>query len=76
MKKNVSKLQSTEQLASEQQQETQTQATHQFASAEELLRFDASRVTPPARIIDRLQDSLAQEPAVKRSWWRRWFCRE
>ena len=46
---------------------------HEFASVEELLRYDAERVAPPASIATRLQDSIAGGLKLKRSWWRRLF---
>ncbi len=76
MKKNVSKLESAEQQVTEQRQENQTQTPREFASPEEMLRFDAAQVTPPPSIIDRLRDTLATEMPAKRSWWRRWFHRD
>jgi hypothetical protein len=60
----------------EQQQEQQTAAAQtglQFASPEEMLRYDAAQTPPPAAVEQRLKDSIAQEPRPRRSWWRRLF---
>jgi hypothetical protein len=73
MKPNLSKLQSAERQSNEQRQENQAQTTREFASPEEMLRFDAAQVTPPPSLIDRLKNSLAQDPSAQRSWWRRWL---
>ncbi len=49
------------------------QTASEFNTAEELIRHDASQVTPPPFILTRLIDSIAQEP--KLSWWQRMFSR-
>ena len=64
-----------QQEAREEVQSTPTQAGHDFASVEEMLRYDASQTPPPETVAARLQDSLAQEPAPRRPWWKRWFAR-
>ena len=68
--KRQTKLTSQEQ---EQLSETQSQQTsaREFASAEELLRHDASQTTVPPAIAERLSQSLRNEPKPERSWWRR-----
>ncbi len=76
MKKNVSKLDSAEQQITEQRQESQNLIPREFASPEDMLRFDAAQVTPPPSIIDRLRETVAAELPAKRSWWRRWFFRD
>ncbi|HEY2082057.1 MAG TPA: hypothetical protein VGI88_04685 [Verrucomicrobiae bacterium] len=66
---------------SEQQQEhvSEQQLTHNtardFASVEELLRYDASQTQTPAAIAQRLQKSSADLPRPARSWWQRLFQR-
>lgn len=45
----------------------------EFASAEELLRHDATLREPPDSIIERLNRSLANEPKPKAAWWQRLF---
>jgi hypothetical protein len=68
--KRQTKLTSQEQ---EQLSETQSQQTsaREFASAEDLLRHDASQTTVPPAIAERLSQSLQNEPKPERSWWRR-----
>lgn len=51
-----------------------TQNTAQeFATAEDLLRFDTAQVTVPPGIAERLQKSSADLPRPGRSWWQRLF---
>ena len=68
--KRQTKLTSQEQ---EQLAETKSQQTpaREFASAEELLRHDASQVVVPPAIAERLSESIQNEPKPERSWWRR-----
>jgi nucleosome binding factor SPN SPT16 subunit len=71
--KHRSKL-SPEQQQSEQQaaaHQTQHQAGQEFATAEELLRFDAAQTAVPPQIAERLKQSAAQlPPPPRRSWWK------
>lgn len=53
-----------------QQKSTETNA-REFASAEEMLRLDAIQTPVPPAIAERLEQSLAQLPRPRRSWWRR-----
>ena len=59
----------------EQHESTELNQNHQaaieFASVEEMLRFDASQTGVPAAIADRLDASIAQEPPPRPSWWRK-----
>jgi hypothetical protein len=71
-KPSKSRLQHQEQT-SEQQMTSQKQAVREFASVEDLLRYDASQVTPPSGIAERLKASLETDPPPKRGWWRRLF---
>jgi hypothetical protein len=66
----------------QQQQEEQSAQSHaqqerqsalQFDSPEEMIRRDAAQTPPPASIAERLKESIAQEPAPPKSWWRRLF---
>lgn len=43
----------------------------EFATPEELLRYDAAQVSPPTRLARRLSASLAAEGSPARPWWRR-----
>ena len=45
----------------------------EFQSAEDLLRHDAATVEVPPAVAERLKESLAREPAARRSWWNRFF---
>ena len=55
--------------------ETQSRQTtaREFASVEELLRFDAKQTSVPPAIAERLGRSLQNESCPPRSWWRRWI---
>ncbi len=68
-------------LTEEQQQSRQVGTEHQtqlpaardFASAEELLRYDAANTPVPLEIARRLQKSTGDLPGPKTSWWKRWL---
>lgn len=70
-KKLTSAEQQSRQSGTERQVEKQ--AALEFATAEELLRYDASRVTVPERIEQRLQESVGPAPPRRPPWWKRWF---
>jgi hypothetical protein len=54
------------------QQQTQGQQGREFASPEEMLRFDAAQTPLPTGIEPKLQQWLGAEPqAPARSWWRK-----
>ena len=54
--------------------EARQQAGHEFASAEELLRFDAKNTIVPPEIAERLKESAGNLPqAPRRTWWRNLF---
>lgn len=48
---------------------------HEFATVEDVLRFDASQTKVPGGIAQRLQQSSKDLPAPPRSWWERLFKR-
>ncbi len=73
MEKHTSKLQSQQQEELTAHQQTQQQTSAEFATVEDLLRYDAAQTPVPAGVTERLQKSLAQEPKPPRPWWRRWF---
>ena len=51
--------------------QTQHQAGQEFATAEELLRFDAAQTAVPPQIAERLKQSAGQlPPPPRRSWWK------
>ncbi len=63
-------------LTSQEQQEisethTQQTAASEFATVEELLRYDAAQTKVPPSIAERLDKSLESEPKPTRSLWRR-----
>jgi hypothetical protein len=66
-------------LTTEQQQQqaaehqTNQQSGREFATAEELLRFDAAQTVVPPAIAQRLQKSSAELPKQKPSWWKRFL---
>jgi len=64
-------------IPQEQQHVSETQsrqtAAREFASVEELLRYDAKQTIVPPEVARRLNQSLQNEPASARSWWRRWL---
>jgi hypothetical protein len=50
---------------------TRQQAGQEFASAEELLRFDAKQIAVPPQIAERLKQSAGNlPPPPRRSWWK------
>jgi hypothetical protein len=63
-------------LTSQEQQElsevkSQQTSAREFASVEELLRYDAQQTAVPPVVAERLGDSVQQIPPPARSWWRR-----
>ena len=67
---------SPEQTHAEQQtgaHETRQQAGQEFASADELLRFDAAQTVVPPQIGERLKQSAAGLPPSRRPWWKSWL---
>ena len=55
------------------EQQTQEKSALEFATAEELLRFDAAHTIVPPAIAQRLQQSTAELPKQKPSWWKRFL---
>lgn len=59
----------TEQQAAAHQ--TRHEAGQEFATAEELLRFDAAQTAVPPQIAERLKQSTSNlPPPPRRSWWK------
>ena len=54
-----------------QQQSAQNTAALEFTTAEEMLRHDAGQIPVPPTVAERLQKSVASEPAPPKSWWQR-----
>ena len=69
--KQQSKL-SQEQQSAETQQ-TRQPAGREFASVDEMIRFDAAQTAVPTDIAQRLKKSTDAEPVSDRTWWRRFF---
>ncbi|HXR05409.1 MAG TPA: hypothetical protein VN836_11950 [Verrucomicrobiae bacterium] len=53
--------------------QTQPEAAREFASAEEMLRYDAKQTAVPPEIARRLQKSTGDLPGPKTAWWKRWL---
>ena len=53
------------------EQQSAQQVPREFASVEDMLRYDASQTTPPPAIAERLRESQQAEP--RKSWWQRLF---
>jgi len=45
----------------------------EFATAEEMLRYDAAHTTVPPGIAQRLQQSAGDLPPPKLAWWKRFL---
>lgn len=45
----------------------------EFNNPEELLRHDAAQAEVPARVAERLQESIRKEPPPPKGWWARLF---
>ncbi|MGO8837085.1 MAG: hypothetical protein ACLQAH_07995 [Limisphaerales bacterium] len=71
--KQESKLNSEQQQQHATGQQTQQSGAREFASAEELLRYDAAHTTVPPGIAERLQKSTGDLPGPRVSWWKRLF---
>ena len=67
------KFSSQEQHVSEVQSEQTSQTIKEFASPDELLRFDRQQTMVPPEIAHRLGQSLQNEPRPPKPWWRRWL---
>ncbi len=68
MEPNASKLQQRQETA---EQTTQQPPRQEFATVEEMIRYDAAQCAPPTAIAHRLAESISKEPKPARSWWRR-----
>ena len=66
-------------LSQEQQQSRQVGTEHQtrqvvvreFATVEEVLRYDAAQTTVPPGIAERLKKSVGDSPGPQTNWWKR-----
>ncbi|HKW30596.1 MAG TPA: hypothetical protein VJT54_14770 [Verrucomicrobiae bacterium] len=71
--KQQKKFESREQQQASETQSQQKTSSREFASVDELLRYDAKQTSVPPEIAQRLARSLQNQPRPARSWWRRWF---
>jgi hypothetical protein len=71
--KHQSKLNSEQQQQHAVEHQAQQSGPREFASTEELLRYDAAHTTVPPEIAQRLQKSTGDLPRPKTSWWKRLF---
>jgi hypothetical protein len=71
--KQQTKLSEQQQQQHAAEQQTQQSAAREFASAEEMLRYDAAHTTVPPAIAQRLQKSTGGATEPKTSWWKRLF---
>ena len=55
------------------EQQTQQQWSHEFATVEEMLRYDAAHTPVPPVVAERLQRSVNHTPKPAGSWWQRFF---
>ena len=70
MERESSQLRHREQQESVQLNQT-GQAGREFASVDEMIRYDATQTEVPTGIAERLQDSISRDPKLTRSFWRR-----
>ena len=71
--KHQSKFSTEQQQQHAAEHQTQQEVAHEFATAEELLRYDAAHTTVPPEIARRLQKTIGQTGVAPRSWWRNLF---
>jgi hypothetical protein len=71
--KHESKLTREQQQQLAAQQQAQQQTAREFATAEELLRYDAAQITTPPTVGNRIAQSAAGLNPPRRSWWQRLF---
>ena len=71
--KHEEKFRQQEQVSETQSQSQTSETIREFASPEEMLRFDAEQTQVPPQIAQRLSRSLQDEPSAPRSWWKRLF---
>lgn len=71
--KHEKKFRPAEQVSPTQAQSQINKTIREFATPEEMLRFDAKQTTVPPRVAERLSRSLATEPCAARPWWKRWL---
>ena len=75
MENKSSRLRQHEQEELAAHQHAGQQTGREFATPEELLRYDAARTSVPVAVVQRLEKSVARQPKPPRSWWQRLFAR-
>ena len=55
------------------EQQTQNQSSREFATVEEMLRYDSAHTPVTPVVAERLQRSVNQSPKPAGSWWQRFF---
>ena len=73
--KQHTKLTQREQEQHTAEQHLAQQTSREFASVEEVLRYDAGQTEVPLRLTRKIQQSADNLPGSKRPWWRRLFGR-
>lgn len=71
--KHEKKFRQEEQVSETQSQSQTSRTAREFATPEEMLRYDAKQTAVPPRVAERLSQSLQNEPNTLRPWWKRWF---
>ena len=71
--KQEKKFRQEEQVSQTESQSQTSQTIHEFATPEEMLRYDAKRTQVPGQVARRLSQSLQSEPPASRPWWQRWL---
>ncbi|MBC8096050.1 MAG: hypothetical protein H7Y43_09575 [Akkermansiaceae bacterium] len=71
--KQHSKLSSKEQQQHLTESQSEQATAREFATAEELLRYDAAQIPVPPAIAQRLVKSAAGLPQPNRPWWKKLF---
>ena len=64
--------QEEQQQVSENQLQSQ-QTIHDFATPEDMLRFDAKQTMTPDSVAERLSRSVKNQPRLAQPWWKRLF---
>ena len=72
MERSRFKTEAEEQGVSGQKHQATAQGK-EFANVEEMLRLDATQVTPPSQLDERVKRSLEAEPSPKVAWWKKLF---
>jgi hypothetical protein len=72
MKRQTKLSQQHDQQATSEQQ-TSSESVREFANAEEVLRYDATRTSVPPGVARKLQKSLDPTNVPKTKWWRNLF---